>query len=190
MVSRLFPEFSIGKISQPQGRARLLDIEVRFPTSTRTQTQKGDMIDCLFLLSGGTLAFVEVKTANNDDARGDGNGIPKVGVQLKSYNGHLRPESQRDKVMSVYRRVAETIGKLLDLTVGKPLAVYDRVPLLIMGEKSEPSKNSKEVWQRNLLSQAWDFNAEIIGIDGRNGKETVELTKFFLELEKRPSLVV
>lgn len=146
------------------------------------------MIDCLFLLPKGTLVFVEVKHTDNEDARKDGKGSPRVATQLKSYNGQLRPKSQCDNVMSVYRRVAETIGKLLERSVVKPLAVYDRVPLLIMGEKSKPSKNSKEVWQRNLLSQAWDFNAEIIGIDGRDGNATLELAKFFLELEKRPSL--
>jgi hypothetical protein len=191
IVSELFTNFSIGKTTLPASCARLLDIECRFLNSTQKQkknpekNQKSDMIDCLFLLPKGTLVFVEVKHAENKDARGDGRRNPRVVSQLQSYNNQLKAKSQRDEVMSVYSYVAETIGGLLNQPAKKALSVYDRVPLLIV-HKSIPLANSKERWQKDLLEQPIIFRADIIGIDGKNDFPAA-LKDFFIALEEQPS---
>jgi hypothetical protein len=186
IVSDMFPEFSIGKVGLSANRARLLDIECRFPTKPGAETAQ-DMIDCLFLTPNHALVFVEVKRTENPAVRSI-SAKAKVVSQLKRYSKQLNTEYVRSNVISVYGGVIDTLNKLLGNAFAPPSYLFKTIPLLIVGKKSEPTKNSKEVWQHDLLSQAWDFGAEVIGVDGRychatNGNPAAALNKFFIALE-------
>ena len=190
IVSEMFPEFSIGKIGLPADRARLLDVECRFPKRLGAEKAQ-DMIDCLFLTSDHALVFVEVKRTDNSAVRSVSKKA-EVEKQLKRYNDQLSTGRVRNEIISVYGEVVRILNKLLGSTYAPPRYLFNKVPLLIVGKKAKPTKFSKEIWQHNLLGRAWDFDQEVIGIDGRYDNTTSDnaaaaLNKFFIALGDRPS---
>jgi hypothetical protein len=183
LVSQLFPVFSFCASALPAERARLLDIEIRFPGASPTKAQ--DMIDCLFITPRGVLVFVEVKRSSNAEARSTGE-EPAVVEQLRRYKDQLTSdEAMIEHIKQVYGNVNSTLRTMLG-TGSQPKAITDvfrSVPLLIVGEKSMPSKASKETWQRDLLAAPYGLDSEIIAIDGRGPRATEALHNLFRAID-------
>jgi len=186
IVSELFPEFSIAASHLPAHRARLVDIECRFLGGANGETAQ-DMIDCLFQAPDGTLVFVEVKRTDNPEARGGGQGEPAVAGQLRRYRQQLGSDSLRNEIKGVYASVTDTLGLILGRQLPSPQAVFEKVPLLIVGPSSAPSPRAKEVWQQTLLASPLSFDADVIGIDGRNGRTIATLDGFFRAFIGKPA---
>jgi hypothetical protein len=178
IVSKLFPAFSIAASQLPAGRAWLLDIECRFPCAAGAEKTQ-DMIDCLFLTPDGALVFIEMKRTGNEEARGGGQGEPAVAGQLRRYRRQLGSEALREEIKDIYAGATDTLGRILGRELPAPRTVFKSVPLLIVGPSSSPSPGAKEVWQRDLLAAPLSLDSEIIGIDGRNGRESAALEAFF-----------
>jgi hypothetical protein len=181
VVSELFSVFSIAASELPVGRARLLDIECSFPGAAETDKAQ-DMVDCLFLTHEGALVFVEVKRADNTEARSSGQSEPAVAGQLRRYQQQLGSEGLRKEITDVYRGVTHTLGRILQRGLPAPATVFKSVPLLIVGPASSPSLRAKEVWQRDLLSSPLSLDSDVMGIDGRNGQMRNALDDFFRAL--------
>lgn len=184
IVSSLFSKFSIAVSRLGADRARLLDIECRFtgatgPADAEPKTQ--DMIDCLFLTPQGTLVFVEVKRADNMEARSSGDSAAVVN-QLRRYRSQLGSEALRRKIKDVYADAIKALSLCLKQEnlpeVFTPKAVFESVPLLIVGP-TVSSPYSKEIWQRDLLAAPLSLQSDIIGLDGRDERMTAALDKFF-----------
>ena len=184
IVSQLFPEFSFCASALPAERARLLDIEIRFPRSTKSQ----DMIDCLFITPRGILVFVEVKRSSNDEARSSGQGQPAVVSQLRNYKEQLAcDEKMIEHIKQVYAGVNSTLRVIFGNGSQPPTIndVFRSVPLLIVGKASTPAKTSKETWQRDLLASPFVLNSEIIGLDGRGSRMTEALLNLFHAIDQQ-----
>jgi hypothetical protein len=191
IVSELFSVFSIAASGLPADRARLLDIECRFPGAAEAVDAEPetaqDMIDCLFLTQDGTLVFVEVKKADNPAARGSGQGEPAVARQLRRYRRQLGSDDLRKEITGDYASVTDTLSRIMTRPLPAPRSVFKSVPLLIVGPVSPPSPRAKEVWQRDLLASPLSPGSDIIGIDGRNGRMNDALDDFFHALAKNPA---
>lgn len=185
IVSEFFPEFSIASSRLPPDRARLLDIECRFPGAPGRETAQ-DMIDCLFVAPEGTLVFIEVKRADNPEARGSAQGEPAVAGQLRRYRQQLGSEDLRNEIKDVYASVIDTLGLIVGRDLPSPRTVLEKVPLLIVGPAAAPSPRAKEVWQQSLLASPLSLAADIIGIDGRSGHMIAALDEFFRALSAKP----
>jgi hypothetical protein len=187
IVSQLFPEFSFCASALPAERARLLDIEIRFP-GIATSTKRQDMIDCLFITPRGILVFVEVKRSSNDEARSSGQGQPAVVSQLRGYREQLASDEKMiEHIKQVYAGVTSTL-RIIFGNGSQPLTINDvfrSVPLLIVGKASTLTKASKEIWQRDLLTSPFVLNSEIIGIDGRGARMTEALLNLFRAIDQQ-----
>ncbi|MEY9524063.1 hypothetical protein ABIF70_005204 [Bradyrhizobium japonicum] len=181
IVSELFPVFSIAASHLPADRARLLDIECRFPGAAEGETAQ-DMIDCLFLAPDGTLVFVEVKRTDNPEARGSGQSEPAVAGQLRRYRQQLGSEGLCNEVTDVYTGVSDALGLILGRQLPLPRTVLKKVPLLIVGPTAASSPRAKEVWQQTLLASPLSLDGDIIVIDGRNERMIAALDELFLAL--------
>lgn len=188
LVSQLFPEFSFCATELPDNRARLIDIEIRFPTRSGSEKTQ-DMIDCLFLTPGGMLVFVEVKRSSNAEARGrNTESEPAVVEQIRLYERQLSSDEARiDHIKTVYANVGV---KLLAIAgVSAPTHhirdVFRRVPLLIVGKETKPSPSSREIWQRDLLAKAPDMDGKIIALDGRGPRANNALHELFQAIDAR-----
>lgn len=188
IVSEFFREFSIASSRLPPHRARLLDIECRFPGAPASETAQ-DMIDCLFLAPEGTLVFIEVKRTDNPEARGSAQGKPAVAGQLRRYRKQLGSEDLRNEIKDVYASVIDTVGMIVGRNLSSPRTVLEKVPLLIVGPAAAPSPRAKEVWQKSLLASPLSLEADIIGIYGRSGHMIAALDEFFRALSARPTEV-
>jgi hypothetical protein len=181
IVSQLFPEFSFSASGLPPERARLLDIEIRFPGAVGSKKAQ-DMIDCLFITPRGILVFVEVKRSSNGEARSNGKGQPAVVNQLKGYKQQLTSDEEMvEHIKHVYAGVNSTLSTIFG-DGSQPRTINDifrRVPLLIVGKASTQSKASKETWQRDLLATQFVLDSEIIGIDGRDLRMNDALHELF-----------
>ena len=189
IVSSLFSQFSIAASGLSADRARLLDIECRFPGApaepavAKSKTQ--DMIDCLFMTPRGTLVFVEVKRADNVEARSSGQRAAVVD-QLERYRLQLGSEALRRKIKNAYADAIKDLSLCLEQEdlpkIFTPKAVFERVPLLIVGP-TVSSPYSKEIWQRDLLAAPRSLESDIIGLDGRDESMTTALDEFFRFLD-------
>ncbi|MET4317914.1 hypothetical protein [Bradyrhizobium sp. RT5a] len=104
IVGSLFSQFSIAASGLSTERARLLDIECRFPGRTEpgnAESKAQDMIDCLFLTPQGTLVFVEVKRADNVEARSSRQRAAVVD-RLERYRLQLGSEALRGNIKNAY----------------------------------------------------------------------------------------
>jgi hypothetical protein len=185
IVSQLFVEFSIAADDLPDQRARLIDIECRFPGAPDAEKSQ-DMIDCLFITAGGILVFVEVKLSSSKEARSDGQREPKVASQLQRYRNQFGSRTLRDEVIKVYQGVNSTILGIMGREVQQhrmPSSLFKSVPLLIVGKSSSASPLAKEAWQRQLLASSLDLSSDIIGLDGRNERMCSALCDFFVALD-------
>lgn len=188
IVSLLFSQFSIAASGLSPDRARLLDIECRFPgapepADAKSKTQ--DMIDCLFLTPRGTLVFVEVKRADNVEARSSGQSAAVVN-QLRRYRLQLGSEALRRTIKDAYAEAIKALSLCLEQEdlpkVFTPKTVFERVPLLIVGP-TVSSPYSKETWQRDLMAAPRSLESDIIGLDGRDEGMIGALDEFFRFLD-------
>jgi hypothetical protein len=129
------------------------------------------------------LVFIEVKRTDNAEARGSGQGEPAVASQLRRYRRQLESDELRKEIKQVYAEVIRVLGQILGAELpGPPQKLLPTVPLLVVGAADAPSPRAKEVWQRDLLAQPAALDAEIIGVDGRNGRVAAALDDFFARL--------
>jgi hypothetical protein len=125
-------------------------------------------IDLLFLLSNGTLVFIEVKRTKDQRARANEQNEPEVLEQLCRYRQCLNAE--RD-ILEIYEGVLSTIGRVFGRQFAVvPTKIFSNVPLLFVGSSPivGPRRKGKDVWLGATLQKAdqWKPDDKVIPING------------------------
>ena len=182
LIASLFPHFSLAKCDLALTEPMLLDVEVRFP-KLLDQEENQNKIDLLFLMSNGTMCFIEVKRTKDGRVRASEGKKPEVLKQLCRYRQCLRPD---EGILEVYKGVLFIIGKVFGRQFGAvPKTIFSNVPLLFVGDPvvGQPKKGG-DVWLRTTLQKAdrWELDREVVPIDGCV-EPVVALRKFFARLQ-------